>query len=309
MKTTLRTRIKLGMCLTLSLSLGCIKLNTTAPRHALVSAKGVISAPTGFSRQLRHTLEEIQNDPNSDNFILFVHGRGKHPNKAFKQRLLLDLESDYSAKVLMFHWPSWEGPLAFPESEARGAAQAFASVLAAIEKCKSTRPNLVKGIKFTLLTQSMGSLVLEEAIRTQPHAAPKNLFDTLVLSAPASHTKDHSTWVNAMNLSPHTYIVFNRYDPVLGSAGLKEMGRRLGKGLKSRGQAVTLASNAVYIDASRITQLHRYYLHRYLKTAPALKAFFDQVLNGLPANIPQNEQVVDIHHQKTQEPVGEPGWL
>jgi hypothetical protein len=288
-----------GICLTALLSLGCAHLNAPVPRHSVVTAQATILPASGSSRQLITTLEEIQSDPNCDNFILFVHGRGKHPEKAFKQRLLVDLESDYSAKVLMFHWPSWEGPLGFPEQEARNSADEFISVLGAIKTCRQTRPDLVKGIKFTLLTQSMGSLVLEEAVRRQSHGAMENLFDTLVMTAPASHTKDHSAWVDAMHLSEHTYIVFNRYDPVLASAGLKEMSRCLGKGLKSRGQSVDLASNAVYVDATRVTLLHRYYLHRYLKTAPALKAFFDQVLNGMPATLPEGDHVVDIHRQKS----------
>jgi len=299
MKTKLRPRILSGICLTALLSLGCIHLNTSVPCHSLVTAQGAILPASDSSKQLIKTLEKIQSDPNCDNFILFVHGRGKHPEKAFRQRLLLDLESDYSAKVLMFHWPSWEGPLAFPEQEARDSAEAFISVLSAIKTCRHTHPDLVEGIRFTLLTQSMGSLVLEEAVRKQAHARLENLFDTLVMSAPASYTKDHATWVNAMHLAPHTYIVFNRYDPVLGSAGLREMGRRLGKGLKSQGESVDLARHAVYVDATRLTLLHRYYLHRTLKTAPALKVFFDQVLNGLPATLPKEDHVVDIHHQKS----------
>jgi hypothetical protein len=298
MKTTLRPRILSGMCLTAVLFLGCIAPSTSAPRHSVVTAQAAIVPASGSSKQLLRTLKEIQSDPNCDNFILFVHGRGKHPEKAFKQRLLQDLESNYSAKVLMFHWPSWEGPLAFPEQQARDSAKDFISVLTAIKTCRQTRPDLVKGIRFTLLTQSMGSLVLEEAIQSQAHATLDNLFDTLVMTAPASYTKDHATWVDAMRLSEHTYIVFNRYDPVLGTAGLKEMGRRLGKGLKSRGQSVDLASRAVYVDATRLTLFHRYYLHRYLKTSPALKAFFDQVLNGMPATLPADDHVVDIHHQK-----------
>ncbi|MCP4452415.1 MAG: alpha/beta hydrolase [Planctomycetes bacterium] len=299
MKKNATPRILSVMCLTTLLLHGCVHLNTSIQRHTLVTAQGDLLSTAGIPRQLVETLEDIQNDPNCDNFILFVHGRGKHPEKAFKQRLLVDLESDYSAKVLMFHWPSWDGPLAFPQAQARASADTFISVLAAIKTCKQTHTHLVKGIRFTLLTQSMGSLVLEEAVQRHANASLKDLFDTLVMTAPASHTRNHATWVDAMHLSPHTYIVFNRYDPVLASAGLREMDRCLGKGLKSRGETVDLASNAMYIDASRVTLLHRYYLHRYLKTAPALKAFFDEVLNGLPATLPTDDPVVDIHGQKS----------
>lgn len=294
-KFNFKTVTKLG--LVMLLVLGCMHLNPNRSGTSVVTAQGEILPVKKFSSQFVQSMDAIQSDPNCDNFILFVHGRGRHPGKALKLKLLEDLESDYSAKVLMFHWPSWDGPFGFPEKAARHSADQFMSILDAIQSYKESHPDKIKGIKFTLLTHSMGSLVLEESVCKKTPLTQSPLFDTLVITAPASYTKGHADWVESMNLSDHTYIVLNHLDPVLGSAGVREMGRRLGKGLTSRGKPVELADNATYIDATKITLLHRYYLHRYLKHAPALRAFFDETLNGRPASFVTQDRVVEIHDQ------------
>ena len=265
----------------------------------MVTAQGTICPLSDFETLLTKTLQDISRDDQCDNLILFVHGRGKHPGKAFRQKLLTDLESDYSARVIMFNWPSWEGPLAFPEQAARDSAEDFISVLRTLKTFKDDHADLTQHTRVTVLTQSMGSLVLEESILRQQDESLRGLFDTLVLSAPASYTKDHAKWVNRMDLSERIYILINRDDPILGSAGLREMGRRLGKGLKSRGKTVQLSDRAVYIDATNIFLLHRYYLHRNLRWSPALRHFYDQVLNGLPATLDTDSHIVEIHRQKT----------
>lgn len=266
--------------------------------RSLVTAQGTIHPVNDFPALLERILRDIQKSRQCDNVILFVHGRGKHPGKAFRQRLLTDLEKDYSAKVIMFHWPSWDGPLGFPEQAARDSAKDFVAVLKTLKVFKARHADLISGVRFTLLTHSMGSFVLEEsAVRLQRDSLGK-LFDTLVISAAASCTRDHAAWVDVLDLSEHVYILLNRDDPVLGSAGLRERGRRLGKGLKSRGKAVKLADRAVYIDATKVSLLHRYYLHRYLRQSAALKHFLDQVLNGLPALLDPYRKIILIHEQQ-----------
>ncbi|MCF7975048.1 MAG: alpha/beta hydrolase [Phycisphaerae bacterium] len=296
MTRSLQTLMVLSAVLPVHLGCRLMRPHAQYPIRSLVTAKGDICQVSDLATLLEDTLRAIQNDDECDNLIVFVHGRGKHPGKAFRQRLLTDLEKDYSAKVIMFHWPSWDGPLGFPEQAARDSAQDFITVLAAIKTFKRTHPDLIQNVRFTLLTQSMGSLVLEESVlrlRKHPMGA---LFDTLVISASASDTRDHAAWVSRLDLADHIYILINRDDPVLGSAGLKEKGRRLGQGLKSQGKPVKLVDRAVYIDATRITLLHRYYLHRNLRGSPALRRFLDQVLNGQPAALAP-DHIIHIHEQ------------
>lgn len=269
--------------------------------RSLVTRKGAIYPICDFTHLLRNTLQEIKRESQCDNLILFVHGRGKHPEKAFRHRLLVDLEKDYTAKVLMFHWPSWDGPLGFPEQAARNSAEDFIKILRALKAFKESHTELMQGVRLTLLTQSMGSLVLEESILRIQKDSLGVLFDTLVISASASSAKDHAVWVSRLDLSDHIYILINRNDPVLGSAGLRERDRRLGKGLKSHGKTVKRADRATYLDATKVTLLHRYYLHRYLRHSPALKRFFDLVLDGWPASLDAGQDVVLIHEKKGSE--------
>lgn len=265
--------------------------------QSLVTAQRTVHPIHDTTSLLKDILGAIQKDSKCDNFILYVHGRGKHPDKAFRQRLLTDLEKDYSARVLMFHWPSWDGPLGFPEQEARDSAEAFVTVLKTIKAFKENHTDLIQGVRFALLTQSMGSLVLEESVLRLQGDSLGKLFDTLVICASASSTKDHAVWVNQLDLAEDVYILINRNDPILGPAGLREGGRRLGKGLKSCGKAVKMAGRAVYLDVTKATLFHRYYLHRRLKQSPTLKRFFDQVLNGLPATLDSDRSVVQIPPQ------------
>jgi len=65
---------------------------------------------------------------------------------------------------------------------------------------------------------------------------------------------------------------------------------------------VKLADHVTYIDATKMSLLHRYYLHRYLKRSPALKHFFNEVLNGLPASLDPDQHIIRIHEK--QDPNG-----
>lgn len=258
-----------------------------AHRHAIVTTDGQ-TVPTGqFHRVLNAAVAEIDQREDRDNIILFIHGRGKHPDKAHRQRLLADMEVDYSAKVLMFHWPSWKGLFGFPEAEARAAAPAFRDALIQLQTYRLQHPRRLDGIRFTLLTQSMGSLVLEESVIQSSPATLKNLFDTIVISAPASPTSGHRQWVDPLALSSQLFIMSHSHDPVLGSAELHTRAACLGKSWPSQEQG--FAQQAVYLDVTHAWVVHRYYLHRYLKRSPNLQRFYDRVLNGLPAELaPEN---------------------
>ncbi|MEM7392108.1 MAG: hypothetical protein AAF492_07130, partial [Verrucomicrobiota bacterium] len=68
-------------------------------------------------------------------------------------------------------------------------------------------------------------------------------------------------------------------------AGTRFVQRRLGKGLANiRGKAFTRAHQAVYVDVTALGRKHRYYLRKNVDSDkhPAIRAFFDRVLNGLP---------------------------
>jgi alpha-beta hydrolase superfamily lysophospholipase len=254
--------------------------------NAIVTLNDKVQPLSEVYKIIDKTIKEINSSQKNDNLILFVHGRGKHPEKAFNKHFLADLEKDYSAKAIMFHWPSWEGRFAFPTQKARNAAQDFLHVLQVFDQYKQENKNKTNGIKFTLLTNSMGSIVLEQSMKNYGgHLG--SIFDTLVISAPASAAKGHHKWVEKINFSNNVYITINQKDKLLGKLGIKLIGKRLGKGLTSLfGNNFKKARKAHYIDLTKSQLAHRYYLHRDLINKPRALRFYNKVLNGLCYNPP-----------------------
>jgi esterase/lipase superfamily enzyme len=267
--------------------------------NAIVTTDGKIKPISAFIEVLDQTVDTIRSHKQYDNLILFVHGRGKHPEKAFKKAILADLEDNYSAKVIMFHWPSWEGLYAFPIKNAKHAGADLSRVFNQLKQYKATQQEKLRGIKFTLLTNSMGSFVLEDAMLS---AAKQNygvLFDTIMINSPASSARKHAKWVKNINLSENIYISINRDDKLLGKAGIKLIGKRLGKGLNSLfGRQFKLADNVKYIDLTSSSLGHSYFLFKYLQNRPVAKAFYAQVLNGIPATLNQGTEVRAVHRER-----------
>lgn len=204
-----------------------------------------------------------------DKLIIFIHGRGKHPIKAIKKKLLLRLEQDYGAKLIMFHWPSWSGWFGFPEDKARSSVHEFTRLLRAIRRYRQQNP----GVKVSLLTQSMGSIVLEEYLK---HNSLK-LFDTLVLSAAASQLEGHDVWLDKIEASNGKYVLFNKYDPILGKIKYRVKGKRLGKDVTS---ISAKSPSSYYVNFESIGIRHRYYLLDDLSDSEAGRKFFRRVLEG-----------------------------
>ncbi len=271
-------KIKPAILFLFVLLISCHKPNQQI--NALVTLNERVQPLAEVNTVIARVIKEINTSKKYDNLILFVHGRGKHPEKAFNKHLLVDLEKDYSAKVIMFHWPSWQGRFAFPTQKARNAAQDFLRVLQAFDQYKQENKNKINGIKFTLLTNSMGSIVLEQAMLDYDGTL-NIIFDTLLINASSSFAKNHSSWVDKINFSDQVYITINQEDKLLGKLGMRFFGKRLGKGTTSMlGRRFKLSLKADYIDVTKYRLKHRYYLHRDLIGKPELIEFYDDVLNG-----------------------------
>jgi hypothetical protein len=220
--------------------------------------------------------------------ILYVHGRAageeEEPNKSLKA-VIPCLEGEYPARALMFFWPGSAegGPLGFPEDQARHAAPGLGQALVGLKSYKEDNRVRLQGRKFVLLLHSMGNIVFEEFMRSYRSGdLPHGLFDTVVLSASATATKDHASWLKKTDFSSHLYVTVNDNDPVIDKLGVREMEGRLGKKLKTLFSGpVKLASNAIYVDFSKTdVDKHRYFLKSEQKGNPYIKQFFETVLSG-----------------------------
>jgi esterase/lipase superfamily enzyme len=180
--------------------------------------------------------------------VLFVHGRGRHPDKAYDSGMLEDMERAYEAPVVMFHWPSWTGPLSLPVRNAEAATPFLDDVLVQLE---SVRPELVD-VRVTLLVHSMGArllqaLVEERSLADAGRQAAQPPWDALVLSAADVDRDGHASWLEDCDLARSTHVLTNRGD--LSLCVLRgELGRvRLGQGLAEPPASSERAAGVHYV--------------------------------------------------------------
>lgn len=219
--------------------------------------------------------------------VLFVHGRGPHPSKEFKDQLLESIQTQYDVTAVMFTWPSYAGKSGFPEDEARQAGLDLAylmEILADIKQRNNDQRSMV------LLTHSMGAIVLSGMV-TAGSGLPADLFENAIISAGAAGLEGHSQWVEKVHFAKRTYVTANQSDKALTCLEGKpklicrvglgfHMSPRLGRWAVAKSDEVDLADNAVYVGfGGAIGKTHRYYINQHT-SAPKVFDFYRQGLNG-----------------------------
>jgi len=242
----------------------------------------IASADTVLSR-----LREI----NNKNLIVFLHGRGRHPEKGEKQ--LLDFSKKYNAALLMFDWDSWicksyckelvkAISTKHPYANAEAAAPGFAKLLEQIQVLKRNNPRL----RITILAHSMGNIVLKEAV-SKDHltlkAQPGIFIDNLIINSADVALKNHKTWLESISFSKEIFITMSRGDFALGSVELMLQIPLLGQGFRGNTPSTSFASNAHYLDFTDVSMSHRKFgtcdsllrkIVIYGMCIPALQNFF-----------------------------------
>ena len=234
-----------------------------------------------FPAVLDSMVKVIADSTEYNNLIIFVHGHGIHPQKAVHKRLPM-LEKDYSAKVIIFHWPSWDENLVYPEKQAVLAGKDLEKVFAYLKEFKKRNPDIYKQIKPVLLTHSMGGYVLKACIEATNREAYSDIFSNILINSPDVDTEDHYVWVNAVSECDNVFITFNKFDPVLQSSAKAFNNKiRLGQKLESifNGKYM-LSDNAIYIDLSEIGMIHKSYMTESQSDNKHLHEFYQKILNG-----------------------------
>lgn len=273
--------------------------NTTTAR--LVTA-GYDLYPPACHRQ---ALEEVlaQRDPATGRprpFLFFIHGLGKHPARAWKERLLTRLEQQHGVAVVMMTWPSWNGYGRLADEQARQSAGGLLAILEVLAKLKETQP---AERPFTLLTHSSGSLIVEELVRRYPDKQPGRLFDAMVLSAPVSQIDRHRQWFEKLTLAGRIYSVSNRNDFALRclESDLQAFGicdenvdSVLGRLDSDTIESGMLSTDAVYLDLSdALNSKHRYYIHgNRFDPAKHVSTLYSAMLRGERAELAALKPVI-----------------
>lgn len=237
-------------------------------------------------------MSDIFSDGHTRYINIFIHGRGKHPEKGLE--FIPDIEKMYGIKTIMFHWPSWKSAVERPVGNAIEAAEDLAKFLSELDDYTRRHPIRMFGVKLTLLVHSMGNIVFKEMVDNhyQPGGFKRSLFSTLVLNAADVPIRQHSSWVDRIDFSKENFITYNDNDIVLfGSEQLdhfsndyeeyegSRLGKDIDKALKKSNES--RSSNAKYLNLSKMTFTgHRHFLVDDKEKNIELKLIFSRIFKG-----------------------------
>lgn len=216
--------------------------------------------------------------PAIEDVIVYVHGRscggGGEPTKSLGS-VVPEMETDYAAGVVMFFWPGSDDgcPLGFPEDQAKKAGPGLRATLASLAAWRASKPAALGSRPITLVTHSMGNLVLESAL-AQKTGVPADLVANAIVQSSATALGGHASWLSNLDFATRAFVTVNTQDKVLAAA---EIGRsqRLGHGVGSE----KLTPRAAYVDFSAAGVNHQYYVVSGQKGA-GMKGFYQDVMRG-----------------------------
>jgi pimeloyl-ACP methyl ester carboxylesterase len=273
--------------------------NTTAAR--LMTADNMLYPAECHRQALQSVL--ARRDPATGMprpFLLFIHGLGQHPARAYREALLTSLEQQHGVAAVMMTWPSWNGYGKLADDNARESGDELLAILEILAELKASqaidRP-------FTLLTHSSGSLVVEELVRRYPDRQPQRLFDALVLSSSVSAIDTHRQWFDRQTLAARIYSVSNHEDFALRclESDLQAFGicdqnfdSVLGRLDADSVEPGILSTNAIYLDLSdALKSKHRYYIYgNDFDPAKRVSGLFRDLLRGESPDFTELTQVI-----------------
>jgi esterase/lipase superfamily enzyme len=201
--------------------------------------------------------------------VLYVHGRGKHPDTAYDREELSSLERRLDASVVMFHWPSWDGALCLPTLQAGASGRYLREVLAQLAACRETLP----GVRVTMVVHSMGNRVLRAAAELSTPPLPIGTVDALVLGAAEVAAASHASWLRRCRFAARVTVLMNPDDTPLCITEVITGSPRLGQGIADpEGGHFELAENARYVYVDEQDEEHDYAMKGSDKLAAYLRA-------------------------------------
>ena len=228
---------------------------------------------------LPEILDKLIKESPANNIVIYIHGRGNEPSKAIKDGLLSGLNVEYNLSPIMLTWASGEG--LFPDEEALAAGDTLKKVLNDLRdyKAQHAKTLTLTEKRFSLITHSMGSFVLEGFLSEYNSGLPGDLFDTIVINAAASTVDIHAKWIEKIDFSKRVFITYGNDDPMLRLASIGINTARLGKhGARQHGEEERVAKDAIYVDVSQAVDEHRYFVGN--GDQPCVYNFFNETLNG-----------------------------
>lgn len=211
--------------------------------------------------------------------LVYVHGRGKEPNKSLhvKKILPIVLEKHYGVSVIMVNWDSYgflldrKRPL---RNTPEGASRLGELIMAMREDQQQGKlPNNI-----SLLVHSLGNVVLQDTVEAGAwNGISTPLFKNVVLTSPDADTQGHNVWLEKLASVERVWVTINHADRVLANAG----SGRNGTSPLGRGAIPPLAASATYLDLhSAVGSAHQVFNKSYMAGNIALCQFFQSALNS-----------------------------
>jgi hypothetical protein len=241
--------------------------------------------------QTAEIIDQFNKEAPEKNIIIYVHGRGRAIDE--KWETLKGLEDTYNAKMIMFHWQSWTSMTVRPTDKAAASADELAEVFKQIKEYKEANPEIFQHKKISLLTHSMGNVVLRDFVEKHykhdlNDSTGRPLFNSWVSVGADEGLTDHKSWVGAIDFAEKKYITMNDGDLVLRLSymldikSFKPQYYKLGLGfrdlhLTKKTIAKYTSPDTTYIDLSKSLGKD----HRYFESETVLMfKVFNPILNG-----------------------------
>jgi len=209
--------------------------------------------------------------------VLYVHGMGTFPSKAYRWDTLERIETQYPADVVMFHWPAWIDFVTIPRGNANASGDYLGQVLEQLQQAVESDANLAARPR-VLLLHSLGAEVLKGFLERYRGGLRPDLLDAVVLAAPEVDLAGHADWLGRVDFARSVYVMQHANDRVLRAVRVHENEARLGMSrIHLDGREEPLAPNATYIDVGAGTRWHRYHVQG--QTA-CLAGIFRRIADG-----------------------------
>ncbi len=231
---------------------------------------------------------KIEND-----WVLYVHGYGRTFEEAAQRGLLL--QDTYNVNLIVFSWPTF--------SNQKEGTKNINKSYNSIEKSTKTFINLLKEIQhyknqnnwpkndknLSLFLHSMGNYFIKYSLENNLFKEiDHDLFDNLILNAPAVNQIKHAEWLDKLNIQKHVFVHSNTHDFILkGLRIFTKNGKQLGEKVE-----LPVSANANYINFTKSIGMtmphyisHNYFVGKSVKESKNIKNYFYDLIHGNPVDL------------------------
>jgi hypothetical protein len=236
-----------------------------------------------WSFEEHETFKSLFNYLNPEkNILIFVHGDGKLFSEIVERNFML--RNIYDVNVIAFDYPS-EDPTIHPRyknyfNSMRNIDKSMPQFKAFLEEFQDElkEHESFSENKVSILFHSLGGYLFKRAMDDKSFENINNdLFDNIILNAPAVSQKYHASWLDRAPLKGNVYVTQNNDDFIL--RGAKMLSRQHMLGLDAE---KPFSNKAEYIDFSEVYSYeHNYFLMEPPQGDRGAREVFYQMFNGL----------------------------